>query len=327
MQNLISISKIWNDSLDNQINERVAEPRDRIWASELGKADIDVYLKLMGEEVSNPFDSRARRKFEAGNLFEWIVKIMLQRAGVYQKSQERITQKLSAEHLMVSGYLDHLIGGTPTGVGIDDLGLPELFARAGQKILRHFQEKYPNGIPEQGIEVKSTSSFGIEKVYYTNKALAGHDLQAFHYAYTKNIPFTLLYICRDDLRIAELPVLPDNKELFEQYEKKIASISHYYKNKQEPPKEPEIVWNEETDRFSKNFNVEYSSYLKRNYGYEKPDEYSDKWSPVTESWNRVITRIKSGKEMTANNQEKLEQMREMGFGSLVDSLINKYENK
>ena len=320
-----SINKIWNQAIEVN-DERPVTPRNRMWASELGKSDLDIYLKLIGEPVSNPFDARARRKFEAGNLFEWIVKLVLIRCGVYKSSQDWISNKEFG--LEVSGKLDHLAGGIPkyeeARKEVEALELPELFTKATNQILDYFAKEYPNGLPEQIIEVKSTSSFGIEKVYFTEKGLAGHDLQAFHYAYNKKLPATLLYICRDDLRMAEIPILPDNEELLARYKAKIASVADFYSKKVLPPKEPEIVWEEGVERFTKNFNVEYSGYLKRNYGYETPEEYDEKWGGKIESWNRVVSRIKSRKSLTDNNKEKLAEMAEAGFD--IISLVTKFDD-
>ncbi len=320
-----TFSQIWNESID-QGEERPVTARNRIWASELGKSDLDIYLKLIGTEVSNPFDARARRKFEAGNLFEWIIKLVLIRCGIYKSSQEWISN--NSFGIQVSGKLDHLIGGTPryeeAKHEIEALMLPDMFMRATSNILEYFVKTYPNGLPEQIIEVKSTSSFGIEKVYFTGKGLAGHDLQAFHYAYNKKLPATLLYICRDDLRMAEIPILPDNEELKARYSSKIVSISDFYSKKVEPPKEPEIVWDTDTERFTKNFNVEYSSYLTRNYGYVTPEEFYEKWGSKLESWNRVVGRVKSRKALTDNNKKKLSEMAEMGFD--IINLITKYDD-
>lgn len=309
-----SISKIWNESIE-QKEERPATPRNRLWASELGKSDIDIYFKLLGTEPSNPFDSRAKRKFEAGNLFEWIVKMVLVRSGIYKESQKWIGNNEFG--MEVSGKLDHLAGGKPDYENaekiIQEMDLPELFSRATKNILEYFKKEYTNGLPEQGIEVKSVSSFGIEKVYFLGKGIMGHDLQAFHYAYNTKIPFNLLYICRDDLRMAEIPISPDDKELLEKYQNKIVRISEFYNKKEEPLKEPEIVWEEDTKRFSKNFNLEYSPFLTKIYGFSSPDEYDEKVGSKIESWNRVITRIKDGKDMTDNNKEKISEMIENGF--------------
>ena len=322
---MISISKLWNDSIEKGREERAATPRAKIWASELGKSDIDIYLKLLGTEPSNPFDSRARRKFEAGNLFEWIVKLIFIRCGIYKESQKWIGYKLPGATLEVSGKLDHLIGGKPSyqeaRKAIDALELPESFTRAAESIINYFAEKFPDGLDEQGVEVKSTSSYGIEKVYFTNKGLAGHDLQAFHYAYNTKLPFTLLYICRDDLRMAEIPIAPDNQEILNAYETKIRRMSDFYDRKEQPPIEAPIIFDKETGRFSKNFNAEYSSYLTKNYGVANPEEFNDKYGAKVEAWNRVVGRIVAGKDMTDKNELHIVDMKEAGFS--IDDIKSK----
>lgn len=309
-----TISGVWNKSIE-QREERPIVSRNRIWASELGKSDIDIYLKMMGEEPSNPFDSRAYRKFEAGNLFEWIIELVLKRCGIYQDSQKWIGN--SEFGLDISGKLDFVVGGKPNyETARDDmsaLGLPDLFNRATDNILDYFKANYPDGLPTQITEVKSTSSWGIEKVYETKKALAGHDLQTFHYAYNEKLPATVLYISKDDLRLAEIPIDYKDEELLKRYKTKIEGLAHFYNNKKEPPKEPEVLFEEKNQKFSKNFNVEYSPFLTRNYGYKEAGDYYDKWTSVVTSWNRVIGRIKEGKDMTENNEEKIEEMKEHGF--------------
>ena len=122
-----------------------------------------------------------------------------------------------------------------------------------------------------------------------------------------------MYICKDDLRLAEITVDYQDEEMLDRYRSKIEGLAKFYNNKEEPPKEPEISFDENNGKFTKNFNVEYSAYLTRNYGYKTPKDYSDKWTPVVTSWNRVIGRIKEGKDMTENNEEKISEMEEHGF--------------
>lgn len=316
-----SIAQKWNEAVELNENKPVVA-RDHIWASELGKSDLDIWLAMKGEPKSNDFDARSLRKFEAGNLFEWLVELILKRMGVYRESQKWCANDEFG--LKVTGKLDHLAGGVVDFEKalhkIEVLGLPEFFTRATKQILDYFKEKYPKGLSEQIIEVKSTSSYGIEKVYFTNKSLSGHDLQAFHYAYCEQLPAQILYICRDDLRMAEIPILPSNQELLEKYSTKITRLSQY---ESEPEKEPEILFDYELGRFQKNFNVEYSGYLTRNYGHKTPKDYDEAVSPRIEAWNRVLGRIKLGKNMTENNKEKLEDMKNMGFD--VDNLIQHIE--
>lgn len=323
MNKIWKISHIWNKTLGDR-TERASTPRNRIWASELGKQDLDVYLKLMGEKPSNDFDVRALRKFEAGNLFEWVIQMILTRCGIYQSSQKWIGN--SEFGLQVSGKLDHLAGGKPdyeSANQIKELGLPEIFTKATEKIMEYLKNEYPNGLPTQVFEVKSTSSWGIEKVYETKKALAGHDLQAFHYAYNEKINGLVLYISKDDLRLAEIEIPYESEELLSKYRNKIEGITDYYRKKEEPPKEPEIIFSEDEKKFTKNFNVEYSAYLTRNYKHKKPTDYSDKITPIITSWNRVLTRIAEGKEMTDNNNAKIGEM--AGYGFDIEEIKSKLQ--
>ena len=63
------MAEVWNTALEDQ-EKRQVKPREKLWASELGGATIDLYLKLKGTELSNPPNARSLRKFEAGNIFE-----------------------------------------------------------------------------------------------------------------------------------------------------------------------------------------------------------------------------------------------------------------
>ena len=105
-----SFSSTWNDGLIPV--ERKPEPRDYIWASELGGAMIDRYLKMKGVPYSTPPNIRSLRKFQAGNLWEWIVSFVLKRSGLIISQQNRI--KYGYDGLLeVSGKIDFLGGGKP----------------------------------------------------------------------------------------------------------------------------------------------------------------------------------------------------------------------
>lgn len=308
------IGDVWNKSIETR-EEKPIGARDHMWASELGRSDLDIYLKLLGTAPTNPFDVRARRKFEAGNLFEWVVELILRRCGIYKESQKWLSD--TEFGIEVTGKLDHLAGGVPNyDKGIEELkslGLPELFTRASEQIMAHFKSRYPNGLPEQVIEVKSTSSYGIEKVYATGKALAGHDLQAFHYAYKEKKNAIVVYISRDDLRMAEIVVRHDDPELLASYKTKIERIAAAYHSRQEPAPEPCIIFDKDLERFTKNYNVGYSPFLTRITGIQSQADFDEKYDAITERWNRVIGRILDKKEMTDNNKAAIAEMSEMGF--------------
>src|SRR3990167_6044044 len=139
-----SFSKIWNRSLEQRV-EKPLEPRDRIWASELGGAYIDRYLKMKGEKPSNPFDSRSLRKFEAGRIFEWIVEMVLVRAGILISKQDWVDFQYPVL-LKVTGKMDHLAGGKPdyekARSQVETEFLPEFIKRASLAVVNYFAGEY-----------------------------------------------------------------------------------------------------------------------------------------------------------------------------------------
>ena len=70
----------WNHSIE-QANSKPTEPRDYIYASELGGSVFDIYHKMKGEEPTTPPNLRSYRKFNAGHTWEWIIKMILYRVG------------------------------------------------------------------------------------------------------------------------------------------------------------------------------------------------------------------------------------------------------
>lgn len=314
-----TLSKVWNESIAKRI-ERPVEPREKMYASELGRADVDIFLKLKGEVPSNPPNERSFRKFAAGDAFEWFVRLVLVRSGIYIASQTPVKITLP-DCIEVSGKLDFIAGGVPRYSEAQEeidrlillLELPDVFHQIATNIISYFKENYPDGLDEKILEVKSVASFGFERIEKTNKPFAGHDLQNFHYAYGLQKEGAICYICRDDLRMYEIPILPNDQKLLARYKEKIARVSKFYKDDVQPPVEQILVYDEEMGRFSKNFNVEYSAFLTKLYGFERPDLYDEQFSPLIERWNRVLGRMKEGKDMTENNLEALKEIEQNGF--------------
>ena len=309
------ISRVWNASLIDKA-ERKTEPRDHLWASELGKSPIDLYLKLKGVEPTNLPNDRSKRKFEAGNIFEWIVGLILLRAGILRESQKWVSYQYPGL-LEVTGKADYIAGGKPdydkAREELNGLLLPEVFMRAGSSIIDYLEVHHPDGLIEQPIEVKSVSSFMFEAMLATNKPLYNHAIQLYHYIKACQYEYgTLVYICRDDLRMAEF-VVKDEPETEEKYRTAIETITDYYNRDEQPPLEKAIVWDTELKKFAKNFNIGYSMYLTKLYGFKDQAEFDDKYTSIVEGFNRVITRIKDGKDMTENNKEKIGYMTEIGF--------------
>lgn len=325
-----SLAKMWNRALE-QTEEREVFPRDRIFASELGRSDVDIFLKMMGEKPSNPPNDRANRKFHAGDLYEWFVFLVLKKCGILINKQQPVKNTIDG-CCEVSGRLDFVVGGMPDYDSgqkkidelIEALEMPPLFHQVTKNFIEILKAEYPDGLDEKVLEIKSTAVFGFEKVEKTGKALAGHDLQNFHYAHGLDMEGALCYISRDDLRMYEIPIMPYDQRLMTRYEEKVRKVSGYYKEKQMPEPEPLIMFDEDLGRFTKNFNVEYSPFLTKLYNIERPDQYDEEFSPIIARWNRVLGRIKDNKDLTKDNQVALDEMTQRGFSvDKIKSLIKK----
>lgn len=287
---------IWNQSLDMD-RQRPYEKRDYIYASELGRGYYDRYQKMQGREPTTPPNARARRKFEAGNLTEWVVMQVLIRAGVLNDFQETFEDNTGL--LRVRGRCDYIAGGEIKKIKTDDMGLPESFAVLAEAAIDKLREAYPEGLTKQGLELKSCSAMMFER--YEIAPSRHHALQAFFYAKSTNLPFRLIYLSRDDLRMCEWVIEPQSRKWQKEYNKDIEAMAQVIgnTNKQNPiPKEPLLTWDGE--KFGKNFEVEYSNYL-TDYGFERPDQYSELASKAASSLNYVIKRIKEGKKLTDTN--------------------------
>ena len=314
----------WNAALLEK-EERPLKLRNNLWASELGKSPIDIWLKMRATPVSNPPNARSLRKFEAGNVFEWIISLILKRAGILRDSQHWSSHRYDGL-LEVTGKADFIAGGKPDlekwEQEMGALELPDVFRRAGEKSIKFFQEKYPNGLDERPLEIKSVSSFMFDALERKQSSSLIHRIQAFHYLKSENRPkANLVYICRDDLRMMEF-VIQNPGPVEEEYKNAIAKISQYHLANERPPLERPIVFDEDIGRFAKNFNVAYSSYLTLLYGFPNQREFDDMYSPIVSRWNRVLNRVKKGVTMTTKNQQVIEEMQMAEFN--IDSILKSF---
>jgi hypothetical protein len=307
---------IWNATIEKSDRKLVA--RDYVYASELGGSMIDRYLKMKGTEYTNPPNSRSMRKFMAGDVFEWIVYTILLRAGIKFKQQERAG--FNEEGLLrVSGKIDFTISEEQGEISIDD-EMPE-FMQTLIKAISEMKIDYPNNI----IEIKSVGSFVFEGLLAQDNPKTHHMLQSWIYANDKKLPTSIIYICRDDMRILQYSISGIMGDLEKMVRADLKMITHYYKNDIEPPLEKLIIF--ENGKFAKNWKVEYSNYLSMLYKYETTDEdgakilksfedpmeYYEWVQPIVNAFNRVLKRIKEGKELTKANKEQIEKMLKFGF--------------
>src|SRR5207245_2692261 len=139
---------VWNEALSAD-RQRDMKERDYVWASELGKGYYDRYFKMKGRKPTTPPGARAQRKFEAGNLTEWVMQQVLARAGVLQDAQLALEDTTGA--IRVSGRCDFKAGGVVQDLDLEDSGLPETFAVIAEEAITKLKEKYPDGLREQGL--------------------------------------------------------------------------------------------------------------------------------------------------------------------------------
>lgn len=308
-----SFAGIWNQALDAK-EIREYEPRAHIWASELGGSYYDRFYKMQGRKPTTPPNLRSRRKFEGGNLTEWIVQQILDRAGVLKEQQEYITFDGT---LRVTGKCDFMAGGLlkfPDNMG----DLPETFQVMAELLINKLNEKYPNGLKDVNLEIKSCSGMMFDRYKLAPSPL--HGLQSFHYAYNSKKPTVLVYVSRDDFRICEWVILPGSPKWRKLYLYDIAKMSEVLEMKK-PEKEPLLTW--DGQKFSKNWKVEYSNYL-TDYGFKRPDQYADK-AKIATRLNNVVKSIKAGKKLTKTNDEALALGIE--FYPKVEEIIIKLKEK
>jgi hypothetical protein len=309
-----SFTEIWNNSLENY-GERPMVPRDYIYASELGGSYVDRFLKMKGTKMTNPPNIRSRRKFQAGNIWEWIIQFVLLRAGILK--QKQVVAKIQLPGcLMVSGKSDFVAGGEVDWEraehDVRHLGLPEFIFYATEKIVGHLKKVYEGQIlKEMILENKSASTYVMDWLEAKMVPTFHHALQNFHYIMAGNYDEgKLVYVCKDDCRLLEFPILND-ETLMEYYKKDVADITGYYKADERPPLEPLLVWEEGHFRFNKNFKVEWSYYLTKLYGYKTPEEYRETYAPMVSRFNRVFKRCTNGDNLTKANKEVILEVKKV----------------
>lgn len=318
MSDHYDFTRVWNETLEQRA-ERPIEPREHVWASELGKAPVDIWLKMKGTAPTNPPNNRSLRKFEAGNIWEWVVSIILNRCGLIHDAQRRCEFQYDGL-LKVTGKLDFLMSFTPVdsesaaftvNAMLEAMKLPEVFVRAGRSLAETLAKS--GGIPRTILEIKSTSAFMFDRYEAKRSASRNHRLQLFHYLKSTGLERgEVCYICRDDCRMLSVPVVnPSATE--DDYKWHIAEITGFWNANQQPPIEKCLVWDEDTGKFSANWQVAYSGYLTMIYNFRDQQHFDDTFKPVASRWNRVMTRMKNGDKMTDKNKAALDEIRAAGY--------------
>jgi hypothetical protein len=324
-----NLAQIWNSTIEKK--DKPIEPRERLFASELGGSMIDRWHKLKGTQYTNSPNSRSMRKFVAGDIWEDIVRGVLIKAGIPFTSQDRVELKYEGL-LPITGKVDFIIGGkidyTKALERLEAEDMPDYLKRPAKAILASLQASYPDEIPKKVLEIKSVGSFIFESLESQDNPRTHHMLQGAIYNLTTKLPTDIVYVCRDDCRLLQYSIDKIVPDLEKEIKKDLEQITKYHKDDIEPPKEELIIM--EAGKFKTNWKIQYSPYLTMLYTLgdkkiETPDEYFEAISPLVSSWNRVITRIKNKDKMTPSNLEKIEEMKKYGFETIISNLIKANE--
>ena len=304
---IYSLSSIWNKSLE-LAPTRAVEPRQHIYASELGGSFVDRYLKMTGVDPTNPPNARSLRKFEAGNIMEYLIGIVLRRAGVLLSSQDHYVEQIEGL-LKVTGRCDFVMGGKPdletAKKEIETMQLPDMIGRASVAIIEGLKQVFGDvELPPRLLEVKSCSDFMFNHYDRIKQPNDNHVLQLRHYQRCSGYPGDILYVNKDNLLMLEFGV---NASADEAYEADVRTMTAYLNSGVLPPKEKEVFFDEAECRFSKNWKVEYSNYLSKLYGYPTPEAYRERWDKAIASYNRTFKRCVNGDNMTKLNLSVIEE--------------------
>lgn len=265
------VSNLVTDLLNSSVREK-PEPRNEIWATDLGKPFIDRYYSMRGVPYSNPMTGDALQNFMIGSASEKAYKELMNICMLPEHSQNQ--EKL---RIKTQGALD-VVGRPDIILQIDNW--QEVKDRVGElpnedesgrdqrnkkaKLLSavdQWSRDYPTGIKKTVVEIKTISIFALQymrKEGGVEGAYPHYILQL--YTYMKALGLDegrLLLIAKGmgknqgDIQEVVIKATP---ELEAKWMDDVVNFSRYFNNKEEPPKEPMMV-NGKT-----NWRVSYSAY-------------------------------------------------------------------
>lgn len=323
---IFTLSEIWNTKVRNSERSRVKK-RDYIGSSDIGRTYIDRYYKMKGVAPSNPFEERVLRIFDSGKWFEQLVTMVYSLSGLIQQRQPYFEIPGTKDRLKVIGYGDAIIGGTinwddrraRVAEAVKTMGLmvstnegnPDvvesiqeqvmIFEQYAYKVIDELEKIWGTvAIPPTAIEFKTINSlaFWRHKNRTPDKIFLGYDhhkLQQLASLHGLNLDFgRVTYISKDDLMLEEVGV-KRGMELEKAMWEDIDKMSYYYMANEEPPKEPEIVYNERKKVFEGNWEVKRSPYLTLIYGYKSQDDFDSKHHQELLDINRALRHVRKGK--------------------------------
>ena len=317
---ILSLASVWNQAAIKE--NRPLKPRDYIYASELGGAFYDRWHKMKGREPLTPPNDRSLRKFFAGNVWEFVVKVVLQTCGLCHQEEITANDTPFSGLLGVHGRIDFIVDGKidkERGLSAINSGLfPDFLKSVAEKIITEndgvvFRRKV--------LELKSCSLYVYDYVVERGAPLVGHAFQAYHYQRATGIPSDVVYVSKDTALIAQFAT---DAELMEPaYKKDIELMTQLFERNEPPPLEPLLGFDMTSGKFKKNVGVEWSNYL-HDYGYKTPEDYRRAVDPTILRWNNTLSRyakIESGMltptgkpmKVTPKNEEVKKEISNSGY--------------
>lgn len=218
---------------------------------------------LPTEELSD----RIRRVLEIGNMYHWRYQKLLKKLGFLIKKEGEIINK----EYNYAGHFDALVGRKPAPIDEKDFTFT---TDEGEKKIH--QESYdwavkkrkevlkesPDGLPLLLYDFKTQHSRSFD--YIKNKPQEEHRLQLLSYLIFAREQYPgieegrLMYISKDDSRIAEFPIkiTPESEK---QIKEELSYLNLCWKNNILPPQLDEIVV--EPRRTSPNWKCSFCPYL------------------------------------------------------------------
>jgi len=310
-----SVMNFWNEML-GATKRYPPKVRDYISPSDLGKDYWTRYQKMMGIETTNPFEDRVLRIFSAGDEFHHLMRNVFLALGILINTQDEpgpdgkrqwsIVPE-TEKALKTLGSYDALVGGKVNLDQVENqcrvMKFSDFVSERTIMMAKSLAELYPEGLPNLLYEIKSINSMAFwNKKDYLTDAYPHHKLQLWNYLKANNLPEgRLLYVSKDDLMTAEFPVYLDDKKTEEAFEKDREQITYYIKNKEEPPKPPNVIFDP-----NKKFRFQFK---KKKYVLEGCYDYN--WEVIRSVYFTLMTGFKDiekwkyahAKELKEKNEE------------------------
>lgn len=292
-----NLQETWNGVVTP---ERPPKKRDYIRASDLGKPFLDRWLDMKGVAPTNHYPPRIKRIFDAGNIFEEVVERVFRLCGILVDAQANIRVE-EPGMLPVIGRFDHKVGGHVQIERVRKFSDPQILQKVIDsvtlidpdvadylkfvyptewilnrtlKMAEQLYSEYPDGMKTLIAEIKSVNSMAfwahknIDPATGFFKGYDAHKLQLFTYLKgTGEEEGRRFYVSKDDLTLMESPLHVNSIITEELWREDVSKMTDYYKQDKEPPREDDIIWDDEKQVYTLNWAIERSRFFTRITGF------------------------------------------------------------